>query len=345
MPSSSGALSDFLSKHRQLVWSAALFLLCYFIGTFTIEATLLKSNLDEYNAATSKLYTSYLDRARLGKTGNVKPAQGEKEQPSGESGTKSEAEREIAFQEYWLQTKRLGIIVNLCAHVDTAGVEEQVGGWAETIQAVIRTMSAAIRGIVPERPWRNLDRSCSIALKLAVAPALASMESMSVVTADFQVVRFVESYMLFMSNFILPALYGLLGSILWIYRLNSGYISTAKESRENFEKTVKENGYTTVAIQRLCLGIIAGLVIGWFSQPATKVLPQFTGEVTPASGYIQLSIAPYAVAFLIGHSVEVLFDILERVALALSGPVRRANEPRDLEGGRAASSTGGGEKK
>jgi hypothetical protein len=54
---------------------------------------------------------------------------------------------------------------------------------------------------------------------------------------------------------------------------------------------------------RLLLGGLSGLVIGWFIDPSS---------VKTAS--------PFALAFVAGYSVELLFSIMDKIIAALSSP-------------------------
>ncbi len=116
----------------------------------------------------------------------------------------------------------------------------------------------------------------------------------------------VEPFMNLLSGTILPLLYGLLGSCIFMIR----YFANTPIGLINL-------GDTAVGIPlRLGLGAIAGLALGWFN---------ITEDVT------KLTTTPIAVAFVAGFAIDILFDFLDRVVDAFrvsppaaSGQVRAA---------------------
>jgi hypothetical protein len=69
---------------------------------------------------------------------------------------------------------------------------------------------------------------------------------------------------------------------------------------------------------RVCLGGLAGLAIGWFWTPSSSKL------INDATTY---STAPFALAFLAGFSIDLLFSILDRILQAVEP------KPKDEPGG------------
>ncbi|MBL4645904.1 MAG: hypothetical protein JKY99_05540, partial [Rhizobiales bacterium] len=62
---------------------------------------------------------------------------------------------------------------------------------------------------------------------------------------------------------------------------------------------------------RITLGIVGGIVISWFS-------------TTEASG-ISSSITPAALAFVVGYSIEVLYNVLDSIVKALGASEARSS--------------------
>jgi hypothetical protein len=98
-----------------------------------------------------------------------------------------------------------------------------------------------------------------------------------------------------MQVYLLPLLYGLVGACAYVLRKLAGEI-------EN--RTVSDGSETQYQL-RFYLGALAGMAVGWF----------FTPESTPA---LFKSISPFALAFLAGYSVELLFAAMDRFITALS---------------------------
>jgi Zn-dependent protease len=96
---------------------------------------------------------------------------------------------------------------------------------------------------------------------------------------------------------VLPVFYGCLGAMAYVLR---------RISRETAERTYRSD-YATSYFLRIGLGIVAGLAIGWFLHP----------QQIDTSGTISLS--PFALAFVAGYSVDLLFAALDRIVAAFSG--------------------------
>jgi hypothetical protein len=98
--------------------------------------------------------------------------------------------------------------------------------------------------------------------------------------------------------YLLPILYGLLGSLTYVLRILGSQI-------RNLTYTSESNiGYRL----RTVLGALAGLAIAWFVQP-TKETPELKAFAT---------LSPFAVAFLAGYGVELLFSAMDRVIEAFT---------------------------
>ncbi len=96
--------------------------------------------------------------------------------------------------------------------------------------------------------------------------------------------------------YILPLLYGLLGAFAYVLR-------TLTLEIRNLTYEVESNIRYRLRIQ---LGALAGLAVGWFTDPGSAV------------SISALSLSPLALAFLTGYSVEVFFAIMDRLIYTLS---------------------------
>ena len=93
-------------------------------------------------------------------------------------------------------------------------------------------------------------------------------------------------------NWALPFLYGILGSIIFVMRNVASLRSPAM-------------GWLPV-IMRIGLGGIAGIVIGWFSG----------GTANSVANNASVSL-PFALAFLTGYGIDVLFNLLDKLNRAM----------------------------
>jgi ABC-type proline/glycine betaine transport system permease subunit len=71
------------------------------------------------------------------------------------------------------------------------------------------------------------------------------------------------------------------------------------------------------SVLRMALGGIAGIVIGWFWVPA----PSKGAEL------VAITSAPFALAFLAGFSIDILFSLLDRLNRAISDEPGRGAPP------------------
>jgi hypothetical protein len=90
-------------------------------------------------------------------------------------------------------------------------------------------------------------------------------------------------------RYILPLLYGLLGTCVFVLRTLSSEIRM---------RTYSDASHIGFRI-RLYLGMLGGMVFAWFATPES------------ANGLF-MSLSPFAVAFLAGYSVELLFAVMDR---------------------------------
>lgn len=98
-----------------------------------------------------------------------------------------------------------------------------------------------------------------------------------------------------LQRYILPLLYGLLGTCVWILR------TLTIEIRERTYSEASNIGFQI----RLYLGTLGGMVFAWFITPET------------ADGLFK-SLSPFALAFLAGYSVELLFAVMDRFLAAFT---------------------------
>lgn len=107
--------------------------------------------------------------------------------------------------------------------------------------------------------------------------------------------RGAESATTLLGSAILPLMYGLLGAGVFLLR---GYL---KDSHPSLGDQWPRGA---TAFLRLGLGGIAGLAIGWFW--------------IPKAGENPFQNTPFALAFLAGFSIELLFSLLDRILIALN---------------------------
>ncbi len=93
-----------------------------------------------------------------------------------------------------------------------------------------------------------------------------------------------------MAGYFLPLLYGLLGAFTYVLRALSREISGISFSR----------GSHIQFMLRLLLGLLAGISVGWFLR-------------TESSEIALLDISPFAMAFLAGYSVELVFTAMDKI--------------------------------
>jgi hypothetical protein len=97
------------------------------------------------------------------------------------------------------------------------------------------------------------------------------------------------------AQWILPFLYGLLGATVYMMRNVASVRTPAMEGISMF--------------MRVTLGGVAGIVIGWFA----------SSNGTPFQGVSGLSL-PFALAFVAGYGIDVLFLMLDRLTRLVSSP-------------------------
>jgi len=127
-------------------------------------------------------------------------------------------------------------------------------------------------------------------------PGEQSLLSQSVNGLSF--VSGIKSKAALRAQWFLPFFYGLLGSAIFLMR---NVASTRTPSIE----------WIALAM-RLSLGGVAGIVIGWFVSTASAGFD--------SAGNLSI---PFALAFLAGYAIEILFTVLDRLNRAVAGPTTR----------------------
>ena len=97
-----------------------------------------------------------------------------------------------------------------------------------------------------------------------------------------------------LQTYCLPLLYGFLGTCAYVLR------QLTIETRARTFRRDEEIGYWL----RIFLGILAGLAVGWFLRPEAS-----------QDGFVR-GLTPFALSFLAGYSVEVLFAGMDRLVAA-----------------------------
>ena len=120
--------------------------------------------------------------------------------------------------------------------------------------------------------------------KMALCENMARLQASKVVLENLQ-------------RYALPLLYGLLGACVFTLRTLADKIRA---------RSYSESSNIDFRI-RLCLGTLGGLVSAWFLLP---------GNPESISG----SISPFALAFLAGYSIELVFTAMDRIIGAFTKP-------------------------
>ena len=121
-------------------------------------------------------------------------------------------------------------------------------------------------------------------------------ECLDIVSAPF--VKAANFLLDILYSYILPLLYGLLGSLAYVLRTLSTEIKTLTYTYAS------DINY----MLRLHLGTLSGLAIGWF----------FIGSTSAETSAVA-TLSPLALAFLTGYSVEILFTLMDKIVAAFSG--------------------------
>lgn len=118
----------------------------------------------------------------------------------------------------------------------------------------------------------------------------------------FQNLQAADFFLGVFQGYLLPLLYGLLGAFIFVLRSLHSDIQNLTYTRES------EIKYRL----RLTLGMLGGMVIGWFFKPS---------EID-----VMASLSPMAVAFLMGYNVDVLFSIMDKVINTIRDNIEKQPE-------------------
>jgi hypothetical protein len=105
-------------------------------------------------------------------------------------------------------------------------------------------------------------------------------------------------------TWLLPGLYGLLGSCVYLMR---DFVLTGDAGLRRDRSILSE----MLLLLRIALGGLAGIIIGWFWVPP----PVGNGNTVVA-----ISSIPFGIAFLAGFSIETLFTLLDRLNKKVENP-------------------------
>lgn len=137
------------------------------------------------------------------------------------------------------------------------------------------------------KPWKRLITSAETQ-KLIDQEGLK--ENALIAVASGHVLDILQYY-------ILPLLYGWLGAMAFVVR------ALAREARDRTYRAENDLAYR----MRIYLGVLSGLAIGWF----------FTPDNTARGAQIS-SLPPFALAFVAGYSVDLLFTVMDKLLTAFS---------------------------
>ncbi|WP_204340876.1 hypothetical protein, partial [Rhizobium ruizarguesonis] len=144
---------------------------------------------------------------------------------------------------------------------------------------------------------QNMELIVRRTYKFAADVGLSFTEPTSF-TSLYRILRLAENIKTVLGGSVLPILYGVLGSSVFLLR--NQFVS---ESTNSTPLTA-----TGGALLRLGLGGISGLAIGWFWTPEGGSLAEVK----------TFAPTPFALAFIAGYSIDLLFSILDRIIGAIS---------------------------
>lgn len=160
--------------------------------------------------------------------------------------------------------------------------------------AAVECKAATAAQQAPEPPAADIDAyenswSCFL-IRLGV-------DQEKLVYSPWAVIYDTRSKVNMLTTWLLPGLYGLLGACVYLMRDMLRY-------RDDRLDPVNPVLHNLSLLLRIALGGLAGIIIGWFSVPASMT----SGAATPP-----ISSIPFGIAFLAGFSIETLFSILDRL--------------------------------
>ena len=111
-----------------------------------------------------------------------------------------------------------------------------------------------------------------------------------------------DMLLVFLSGYLLPMLYGLLGACAFVLRKLS----------DEIDKLTYANDARVRYSLRLNIGLLSGLAVGWFIKPGV-------GDAT------LVSLSPLALAFVAGYGSDLFFLALDKIVQAFSGGSGESN--------------------
>ncbi|MEO0818930.1 MAG: hypothetical protein AAF074_00755 [Pseudomonadota bacterium] len=168
-------------------------------------------------------------------------------------------------------------------------------------QVISELLPQAENDTQPERPssWLSVDEA-ELAVWERQMEAWRSRQAARQPAERFYVLQQAKSQIVFYNAYLLPALYGLLGTAAFVLRAFS---------RELRRLTLQSENILNYMI-RLPLGALSGVAVGLI----------LTEETVPEG---LAGITPIALAFIAGYSVEILFAAMDRIVMAFGGEQQR----------------------
>jgi len=159
-------------------------------------------------------------------------------------------------------------------------------GQMESVSSILSTWVSLFGQGGPKKEAATPDQSQNVSLNGDPAGAARKEFGRNLVFAKLDATV--------LQTYVLPLLYGFLGACTYVLR-QLNIVTKAHTFRSEMEI-----GY----LLRIFLGILAGLAIGWFLRP------------DPEKDGMLHGLTPFALSFLAGYSVEVLFSGMDRLVSA-----------------------------
>jgi len=182
---------------------------------------------------------------------------------------------------------------------ERATLEQEIGRLQTQLRAQYAILSEWVNGLddgpAPTEPWRFAREEVRTAYEEEYAAWLENQETIDPHELQYGVQQALSQLRL-LNDFILPSIYGVLGTVAFVLR----QISVGLQSQS------LSLGSMLNYLVRLPLGGLAGIAVGLLLRP------------DEAAGGIE-ALQPLALAFVAGYSVELLFAAMDRLVGAFSG--------------------------